>query len=67
MKKRILALLLAGILATSLISCVGDGEKNPDGTDGSGTSTESATDSGSRLPEDEPEEDDFWVEETGTI
>ena len=33
MKKRILALLLAGVLTTSLVACVSDGEQDPGQTD----------------------------------
>ena len=65
MKKRILALLLAGVLAASLVSCV-DGDEDP--AEGDGT-TESTTESGDGYApsEDEFEEDDVWVEKTATV
>ncbi len=70
MKKRILALLLAGILTASLVSCVGNGEQDPDGTEGITTdevTTDDEDESGYSPEEDDLDEDDFWVEETATV
>jgi len=66
MKKRILALLLAGVLATSLVACVGGGENDPD-DETVDTENESSTDDEYTPSEDDLEADDFWVEETETV
>ena len=67
MKKRILALLLAGVLTTSLVACVSDGEQDPVQTDEVTSETETTDGTGYTPSEDDLEEDDFWVEETATI
>lgn len=67
MKKRILALLLAGVLTASLVSCVGGGEKDTDDQGSDNVTTDDGTDTGYKPSEDELEEDDYWIEETDTL